>query len=169
VLELDTLSAILPMDRRDRLGEILTDDDVETLKHLAREGWARTAFGARFAYLEAWELAATASPLPWPVPEALALKFVVYHLWDPAQRESNPNHGMPAGIADFLRAEELSRVKGPHAPAAVPAVQLGDLHHRKGATGPSSRGRCVRRSGLRCAPRQAADPEEQTGGHGRRV
>jgi hypothetical protein len=37
-LQLDTLSAILPMDRRDRLAQLLTDDDVETLKHLAREG-----------------------------------------------------------------------------------------------------------------------------------
>ena len=37
-LQLDTLSAILPMERRDRLAELLTDDDVATLKHLAREG-----------------------------------------------------------------------------------------------------------------------------------
>src|SRR5512132_1364411 len=37
-LQLDSLSAILPMERRDRLAELLTDDDVETLKHLAREG-----------------------------------------------------------------------------------------------------------------------------------
>jgi hypothetical protein len=36
-LQLDALAAILPMDRRDRLAELLTDD-VETLKHLAREG-----------------------------------------------------------------------------------------------------------------------------------
>jgi hypothetical protein len=35
-LQLDSLAAILPMDRRDRLAELLTDDDVETLKHLAR-------------------------------------------------------------------------------------------------------------------------------------
>lgn len=46
VLELDTLSAILPMDRRDRLGEILTDDDVETLKHLAREGMGENSLRA---------------------------------------------------------------------------------------------------------------------------
>ena len=37
-LQLDALSAILPIDRRDRLAQLLTDDDVETLKHLAREG-----------------------------------------------------------------------------------------------------------------------------------
>ena len=35
-LQLDTLSAILPMERRDRLAELLTDDDVATLKHLAQ-------------------------------------------------------------------------------------------------------------------------------------
>jgi hypothetical protein len=29
-LRLDALAAILPMDRRDRLAEFLTDDDVET-------------------------------------------------------------------------------------------------------------------------------------------
>jgi hypothetical protein len=28
-LQLDALAAILPMDRRDRLAELLTDDDVE--------------------------------------------------------------------------------------------------------------------------------------------
>ncbi|MCS3453736.1 hypothetical protein M2222_009369 [Bradyrhizobium elkanii] len=37
-LQLDTLAAILPMDRRDRVAQLLTDDDVETLKHLARGG-----------------------------------------------------------------------------------------------------------------------------------
>ena len=35
-LQLDALAAILPMDRRDRRAELLTDDDVETLGHLAR-------------------------------------------------------------------------------------------------------------------------------------
>jgi hypothetical protein len=38
-LQLDALAAILPMDRRDRLAEFLTDDDVETLEHL--EGMGR--------------------------------------------------------------------------------------------------------------------------------
>jgi len=55
-LELDALAAILPMDRRDRLAEIVTDDDVATLKHLGKEGMGegfgkptprgRTAFGS---------------------------------------------------------------------------------------------------------------------------
>jgi hypothetical protein len=33
--QLDALAAILPMERRDRLAELLTGDDVETLKPLA--------------------------------------------------------------------------------------------------------------------------------------
>src|SRR5476649_2590082 len=84
-LQLDALAAILPMDRRDFLAQILTDDDVATLKHLAREGMGANslrALASDLAYLEAWSLAATKSPLPWPAPEALALKFVAHHLWD---------------------------------------------------------------------------------------
>jgi hypothetical protein len=45
-LELDALSAILPVDRRDRLAGRLTDDDVETLKHLAREGMGENTLRA---------------------------------------------------------------------------------------------------------------------------
>jgi hypothetical protein len=56
-LELDALAAILPMDRRDRLAEILTDEDVATLKHLAKEGMGENslrALASDLAYLEAW-------------------------------------------------------------------------------------------------------------------
>ena len=82
-LQLDALAAILPMDRRDRLAELLTDDDVETLKHLAREGMGENslrALASDLAYLEIWADAATGQPLPWPATEALALKFVAHHL-----------------------------------------------------------------------------------------
>lgn len=98
-LQLDTLSAILPTERRDRLAERLTDDDVETLKHLAREGMGENtlrALASDLAYLEGWAQAATRAPLPWPAPESLVLKFVAHHLWDPAKRETDPLHGMPA-------------------------------------------------------------------------
>ena len=44
-LQLDTLSAILPMERRDRLAELLTDDDVATLSISRRRAWARTRCG----------------------------------------------------------------------------------------------------------------------------
>jgi hypothetical protein len=55
--QLDVLAAVLPMDRRDRLAQLLTDDDVETLKHLARRGMGENTLRAPasdLAYLEAW-------------------------------------------------------------------------------------------------------------------
>jgi len=39
--QLDALAAVLPMDRRGRRAQLPTDDDVGTLKHLAREGHGR--------------------------------------------------------------------------------------------------------------------------------
>jgi hypothetical protein len=107
-LQLDALAAILPMDRRDRLAELLTDDDVETLKHLAREGMGENrlrALASDLAYLEAWANAPAGQPLLWPASEALALKFVAHHLWDPAKRVSDTRHGMPPDVADSLRRE----------------------------------------------------------------
>jgi hypothetical protein len=66
-LQLDTLAAILPMGRRDRLAELLPDDDVATLKPLAQEGMGEdtlTALASDLAYLEAWAAAATGAPCP---------------------------------------------------------------------------------------------------------
>jgi hypothetical protein len=40
-IELDTLSAILPIHRRDHLALLLTDEDTATLKHLAEKGHGR--------------------------------------------------------------------------------------------------------------------------------
>lgn len=120
--ELDALDAILPFDRRDRLAELLTDDDVATLKHLAAEGMGNNtlrALASDLAYLEAWCQRATGEPLPWPAPEALLLKFVAQHLWDPVKRAADPNHGMPQDVEEGLRREGLLRVSGPHAPATV--------------------------------------------------
>ena len=64
---LDALSAILPFDRREQLAELLTDDDIATLKHLAKQGMGRNSLRALtsdLSYLEAWSMAATANPLP---------------------------------------------------------------------------------------------------------
>ncbi len=47
------------------------------------------------------------------------LKFVAHHLWRPRQREIEPDHGMPAGVAEELRRQGFLRVPGPHAPATV--------------------------------------------------
>ncbi|RVC87505.1 integrase, partial [Mesorhizobium sp. M2A.F.Ca.ET.017.03.2.1] len=82
---LDALESVLPFDRRDFLAELLTDDDVATLRHLAKEGIGDNslrALASDLGYLEAWCQASTGEPLPWPAPEALLLKFVAHHLWD---------------------------------------------------------------------------------------
>ena len=160
-LELDALAAILPMDRRDRLAEILTDDDVATLKHLAKEGMGENslrALASDLAYLESWALASTQNPLPWPAPEALALKFVAHHLWDPARREADPSHGMPADVAKALRAQDLLRTLGPHAPATVRRrlSSWSTLHHWKGVAGPFASP--ALRSALRLSTRAASRP-----------
>jgi integrase len=120
--DLDALTGILPLERREALAALLTDDDVATLKHLAEKGMGPhtlRALASDLGYLEAWTLAATGHPLPWPASEELALKFLAQHLWDPAEREINPGHGMPDAIAAQLKADGYLRVKGPHAPATV--------------------------------------------------
>lgn len=119
---LDALDAILPFDRRDQLAELLTDDDVATLKHLAGEGMGANtmrALASDLAYLETWCLLATGVPLPWPAPESLLLKFVAHHLWDPQRRLDDPNHGMPADVEAGLRMRASLKSEGPHAPATV--------------------------------------------------
>jgi integrase len=120
--ELDALDAILPFNRREKLAELLTDDDVATLKHLARQGLGDNtmrALASDLAYLEAWALAATGRPLPWPAPEALLIKFVAHHLWDRHQQELDPAHGMPQAVSAALCESGLLRTSGPHAPATV--------------------------------------------------
>ncbi|TRB00900.1 integrase [Agrobacterium tumefaciens] len=100
----------------------MTDQDVETLRHLVNEGMGENtlrALTSDLAYLEAWSLAATGSPLPWPAPEALLLKFVAHHLWNPRQRETDPEHGMPADVEHALRDGGFLRSTGPHAPDTV--------------------------------------------------
>lgn len=120
--ELDTIASVLPIDRRDELAELLTDQDVETLRHLLNQGMGDNtlrALASDFAYLEAWGLAATGQSLPWPAPETLLLKFVAQHLWDPEKRASDPEHGMPADVDENLRRQGFLKSTGPHAPATV--------------------------------------------------
>lgn len=121
-VELDTIASVLPIDRRDELAELLTDHDIETLRHLVNEGMGANtlrAITSDLAYIEAWALAATKRSLPWPAPEALLLKFVAQHLWDPDKRASDPDHGMPADVDDYLRAQGFLKSTGAHAPATV--------------------------------------------------
>jgi integrase len=120
--ELDTIASVLPMDRRDELAELLTDQDIETLRHLVNEGMGANtlrALTSDLAYLQAWSLASTGMSLPWPAPEALALKFVAHHLWDVEKRLTDPHHGMPAEVEDKLRSQRFLRSSGPHAPDTV--------------------------------------------------
>ncbi len=121
-VELDTIASVLPIDRRDELAELLTDQDVETLRHLVNEGMGANtlkALTSDLAYLQAWSLAATGASLPWPAPEALLLKFVAHHLWDPEKRKTEPDHGMPFGVEQNLRDQKFLRSVGPHAPDTV--------------------------------------------------
>lgn len=37
-VELDAIASVLPLERRDELPELLTDQDIETLRHLVNEG-----------------------------------------------------------------------------------------------------------------------------------
>ncbi|MBB3746993.1 integrase [Rhizobium sp. BK591] len=120
--ELDTIAAVLPIERRDELAELLTDQDVETLRHLVNQGMGDNtlrALTSDLAYLEAWGLAVTGRSLPWPAPEALLLKFVAHHLWDPQHRETNEDHGMPAAVDQSLRSQGFLKSVGPHAPSTV--------------------------------------------------
>jgi integrase len=163
-LQLDALAAILPMDRRDRLAELLTDDDVETLKHLAREGMGENslrALASDLAYLETWADAATGQPLPWPATEALTLKFVAHHLWDLSKREIDPRHGMPADVAEGLRTKGLLRCDGPHAPSTVKRrlASWSTLHRWKGIEGPFAAPSL--RAALRLAVRASPRPRER--------
>ncbi|NTB97227.1 site-specific integrase [Agrobacterium tumefaciens] len=121
-VELDTIASVLPIERRDELAELLTDRDIETLRYLVNEGMGANtlrALTSDLAYIEAWGLAVTQKSLPWPAPEALLLKFVAHHLWDPKRKESGPEHGMPDDVADNLRRQGFLRAAGPHAPATV--------------------------------------------------
>ena len=163
-LQLDALSAILPADRRDSLAKILTDDDVATLKHLAKEGMGENslrALASDFAYLEAWALAATGAALPWPAPEGLALKFVAHHLWDPARRETDSSHGMPAEVATTLAVAGLLRSDGPHASATVRRrlSSWSTLHRWRGILGPFAAP--TLRAALRLAVRANARPRQR--------
>ncbi|UES59928.1 tyrosine-type recombinase/integrase (plasmid) [Roseibium aggregatum] len=132
VEHLDTLAAILPAlagsDRAEQLARLLTDEDIDTLRHLAREGMGENSLRALtsdFSYLEGWCLAATGNPLPWPAPAPLILKFIAHHLWDSDKKMSDPSHGMPDDVAVSLEARKLlrgpksDRLRLPHAISTV--------------------------------------------------
>ncbi len=141
--ELDALSAVLPLGSRDRQAELLSDGEIETLRHLAREGMGANtirAMASDLAYLEAWSLAASGAPLPWPASQGLVLRFVAHHLYDPARRAEDASHGMPAAVEAALRTGGRLRAGGPHAPSTVRRrLALWSTFHRwLGLEGPFS-------------------------------
>jgi site-specific recombinase XerD len=116
------LGAVITFHRQEQLDQLLTDDDLATLRHLLRKGTPENslrALASDLAYLEAWCQAATGRRLPWPAPEALVLKFIAHHLFDPAEQGRDPTHGMPAAIERALNGQGVLKVGGPHAPATV--------------------------------------------------
>ncbi|WP_043617599.1 site-specific integrase [Ensifer sp. ZNC0028] len=162
--ELDALDSILPFDRRDQLASLLTDDDVATLKHLAGEGMGDNtlrALASDLGYLGTWCQLATGSPLPWPAPESLLLKFVAHHLWDPLKRAEDADHGMPADVEAGLRESRLLRAKGPHAPDTVRRrlTTWSILTRWRGLTG-AFNGPSLK-SALRLAVRASARPRQR--------
>ena len=163
-IELDALGGIISWDGRDKLAAILTDDDVATLRHLAKEGMGPNslrALSSDLGYLEAWCLAATSTPLPWPATEALVLKFIAHHLWDPARREIDPSHGMPAEVQAELSAKGLLRSNGPHATSTVRRrlASWSTLHQWRGAESPMSAPTLRKALGL--AARASTRPKER--------
>jgi hypothetical protein len=68
------------------------------------------------------------------------LRFIAHHLWDEAERERNPEHGMPEAVAAALRAEGRLKSDGPHAPATVRRrlAHWSSLHRSRGLEGPFS-------------------------------
>lgn len=128
----------LALSRRDL--EALSPADLATLKHLARSGLGANtlrAFASDLAYLESWARAATGSGLPWPASAALVLKFIAHHLYDPAAKATDADHGMPDDVAIVLRARGQLRVEGPHAVSTVRRrLSLWSvMHKRRGVRG----------------------------------
>lgn len=158
---LSALAGVLPYHRRDELSSLLSDADVATLKHLVETGMGANtlrALASDLAYLERWCLAATDAPLPWPAPPSLVVKFIAQHLYDREKRVSDPAHGMPAAVAETLKASGALKQDGPHAVATVKRrLSLwGTIHKWRGLDGPFGDGQI--RNALRLAVRAAAGP-----------
>jgi len=159
--QIDALAGFLPLAARDRLAETLTAAEIDTLTHLAKTGTGPNslrALASDLAYLEAWAHASTATPLVWPASETTVLRFIAHHLWDEAERDKNPEHGMPQAVAEALRDSGRLKSTGPHAPATVRRrlALWSSLHRWRGLEGPF--GNPSIRNALRLAIRAADRP-----------
>ncbi|EUB98267.1 hypothetical protein PMI07_006581 [Rhizobium sp. CF080] len=127
--QLDTIAAVLPIDRRDELAEPLTDQDVATLRHLINDGMGDNtlrALTSELAYLQVWSLAATGASLPWPAPEAVLQKFVAHHLWQTEQRADD--------MASTGRSPALPSRRRSASPRAPPQERQGRDRRSPGKT-----------------------------------
>ena len=131
------LITLFPVATAETLSPVLTQDDVETLRHLHAKSIPENtlrAIAADLGYLEAWHLAATTKHLTWPVSAEVILKFIAHHLFDAQMREINTRHGMPQSV--FVALCETGRLSGalPHAPSTVRRriSQWKRLHVAKG-------------------------------------
>ncbi len=86
------------------------------------------------------------------------MKFVAHHLYDAAERERDPAHGMPDDVATLLRDRKCLRSDGPHAPATVHRrlALWSTLHRWHGVEGPFASANL--RNALRLAVRAADRP-----------
>ena len=111
-LQLDALAAILPRTGATGSAELLTDEDVETLKHLAREGMGENSLGRSRRTSPIGRPGAAAAPGPAAAvagDRGARVEIRGDHLWDPRKPEIDPRHGMPADVAETLRADGLLR------------------------------------------------------------
>ncbi len=122
VQELDTIAAVLPMERRDELAELLTDQDVETLRHLVNEGMGANtlrALTSDLAYLQAWSLAGKPAGHSHGPRRKLSAEVCRPYLGNPEKRLTDQGLGMPAEVEDKLRLRGFSDHPVPHAPDTV--------------------------------------------------
>lgn len=174
--QLDSLSAILPqgsdlgpnlekgLARTPFLAHILSQDDIDSLRHLVQHGMGANSLRALtsdFGYLESWCRAATGKSLIWPAPQELILKFIAHHLWSAEHKAQNPKPGMPETVEISLKGQGLLRKSGPHAPGTVKRrlASWSTLHRWRGLEGPFSAPSI--RTAMRLAVRVANQPRKR--------
>jgi integrase len=114
---LDELEAIFSFHRRNFLATVLTDDDVEMLCRLGRQGLRDNtvrALASDLVYLETWCLMSTGDALPWPAPEALLLEFVAHHRASHSGDAKANDVSMPDHVRQGLQSRGLLRAATGH-------------------------------------------------------
>ena len=132
-LQLDALASILPMERRDRLAELLTGEDAATLKHLAQEGIGENtlrALASDLAHLESWALAAAGRPLPWPAPDVAVRNDPTWPHQDGRRRRRGKG---ASGRAAGRGPARMAAARGHQQEGGLPCHRSLGGHRGKGA------------------------------------